>query len=274
MTYELIIGSTPILSGSILVAGLAIVIIALLLAALANVIWKKLHEDENMKYEFITIIAHKFRTPLTTVKWLLENMLNDETDPQRRENFMDMKTSNEKLIALTGTLIELTNLDDETKSSYSFEKVSLCEFAKSVAEGHKDIFHEKNIFFSVQCPDPNALVSIDRPRMEFVLQTLFENACNYTPVGRNVDVYVGSQGGKAVLAVTDHGIGIDRADLPKIFTKFYRAANARSVDTEGFGVGLYLAQSITKHLGGRITASSAGIGQGATFTLTLPLARR
>lgn len=273
MTYQLTVNGASILSGDLWAAAAIIIAILVLLSAAAAYFWRTVRETETMKYEFITIIAHKFRTPLTTSKWLLENMAVEETDPHIKENFGDLKDSNEKLIALTGTLIELTNLDNENRASYAWEKVPLCEFAKSVADAHKDMFHEKNIFVSVQCADPRVLVSLDRPRMEFVLQTLLENACTYSPTGRNVEVVVAHEGGSAVVAVTDHGIGVSRGDLPKLFRKFYRTDNAKSVDTEGFGVGLFLAQSIARRHGGKIRAYSAGVDQGSTFTLTLPRAR-
>lgn len=227
-------------------------------------------EGEKFKYDFITIIAHKFRTPLTQIKWILDDM-RDDPDPHRRENFVRIRSSNEKLINLTGTLIELTNLNRERKELYSFETVPICDFVKTVADAHKDYFHEKNIFLSINCSDPDTKVSIDRRRMEFVLQTLLENARIYTPPGRNVDVAVGKIAGRAVVVVSDHGIGIDSSDLPKVFTKFYRADNARKTDTEGFGVGLFLAQTIVREHHGRITADSAGADQGSTFTITLPI---
>ncbi len=270
MDYQLIINNAVLVSGSIWVALAIIVAIVVALAIAINFFLRKIHEGETMKYEFITIIAHKFRTPLTTSKWLLENMMVEETDPHIKENFGDMKASNEKLISLTATLIELTNLDNENRSAYSWKNTRLCDFVKAVADTHKEMFHEKNIFFSQQCSDPDVEVSIDQPRMEFVLQTLFENACTYTPTGRNVDVVIAAEGRKAVIAVTDHGIGIERYDLPKIFSKFFRAENAKNIDTEGFGVGLYLAQSIVRRHKGKIRAYSAGIDQGSTFTITLP----
>jgi signal transduction histidine kinase len=112
-------------------------------------------------------------------------------------------------------------------------------------------------------------VKIDRQRMEFVLQTLLENALTYTPSGKNVDVIVSKVGHKAIISVVDHGIGIDKADMPRIFDKFFRADNARATDTEGFGVGLYLSQAIARRHKGTMDVTSDGVGFGSTFTITL-----
>lgn len=234
---------------------------------------RKLMVGEKLKYEFITIIAHKFRTPLTHVKWSADELVKNEQDSYKKQSLMDIQQSNEKLIKLTGTLIELTDTDSTVASSYTMERVSLCSFVRTVCNAYKDSFHEKNIFFSVQCPENDLFVKIDVQRMEFVLQALLENALTYTPTGKNVEVSVTKSLRKAHVTVTDHGIGIDKSDLHNIFEKFYRADNARATDTEGFGVGLYLAQAIARRHKGKIEVYSDGKYSGATFTLTLKAVR-
>lgn len=255
---------------SAIVFGITLVVIVV---TIILVLIKKLQKNEALKYEFITIIAHKFRTPLTHVKWSTDELVKNEQDSYKKQSLQDIQQSNEKLIKLTGTLIELTDSDNTVASSYNFERTSLCSFVRTVGDSCKDAFHEKNIFFSVQCPPDDIFVKIDPQRMEFVLQTLLENALIYTPTGQSVDVTVQRVGHKAFILVTDHGIGIDKKDIPNIFTKFFRAENARAADTEGFGVGLYLAQAITHRHRGNIRVESAGIGSGATFTIAFKTVR-
>lgn len=270
MDYQLLINNTTVLYGDLNTAVSVIALSAILITIIVSIGRHKIRESEKMKYEFITIIAHKFRTPLTTARWLLENMAAEETDPKKKENFRDLGESNNKLITLTGTLIELTNHDRENKTSYTWEKVSLGDFVKNVTGLHRDLFHEKNIFLNLNLIDPNTQVSIDKVRLEFVLQTILENACNYTFPGREVEISVFKDGHRAKVAVKDRGIGIAKADLPKIFHKFYRTENARKTDTEGFGVGLFLAQSIIRQHRGKIRVSSPGPNEGSTFTIELP----
>src|SRR3989344_7581833 len=113
---------TP-LSIGLIILGVAVIVVAIKYGS--DYLWRKLRENENLKYEFITIIAHKFRTPLTHMKWLSEGLIADELDPRKRENLREMRQANQKLIDLTGTLIELTDSDDDSKSSYVFETVNL-----------------------------------------------------------------------------------------------------------------------------------------------------
>lgn len=276
MSYQ-DLSSTSLLQSLSSENSLAIILLAvsvfIIFILIIHTLLKKLRTGETLKYEFITIIAHKFRTPLTHVKWSTDELVKNEQDAYKKQSLLDIQQSNEKLIKLTGTLIELTETDNAAASSYTFERLSLCSFVRAVGESYKDAFHEKNIFFSVQCPPTDMFVKIDRQRMEFVLQTLLENALTYTSSGKNVDVIVSKVGHKAVISVTDHGIGIDKADVSRIFGKFFRADNARATDTEGFGVGLYLSQAIIRRHKGSISVASDGIGHGATFTVSLKKAK-
>lgn len=258
---------------SILLILAGVVIGAIILKDLGFAVWHKINENENLKYEFITIIAHKFRTPLTQMKWLSEGMLADEQDSYKKQSLESFHQSTQQLIDLTGTLVELTDSDNASRNSYAFERLNVCDLVKIVADSFKNSFHEKNIFLSLQCAAPEIFANVDKPRMEFVLQTLLQNAVTYSPPGRNVEVSIFVEKNKIKVTIIDHGIGIDPSDISKIFTKFYRAANAQKTDTEGFGIGLYLAQAIVRRHRGKITVFSEGLNRGTTFEITLPLAK-
>jgi signal transduction histidine kinase len=270
MNFQLLINGSPYLSGEIPNLIIIIAVVLIVLVVLIDLIWRKLRENEKLKYEFITIIAHKFRTPLTSVKWACDALFPIETDEFKKENFHAIQESNEKLIALTGTLIEITDSEDKTKTNYTFERIPLIAMVKGLTETAKKEFHEKNIFLSVQSDPDEIFVSADRSRLEFVLQTILENARIYTTPGRNVEVFVSRKGGKALVSVVDHGIGIEQKDIGKVFSKFFRTKNAARTDTEGFGIGLYLAKKIIQRLKGRIDVYSEGVDKGSTFTITLP----
>jgi signal transduction histidine kinase len=106
--------------------------------------------------------------------------------------------------------------------------------------------------------------------MEFVLSTLLENTRLYTPTGHKAAIVVNTKWRKVAVSVIDDGIGIDPKDMQRIFSRFYRAKNAQTMDTEGLGVALYLAASIAKRHHGKLTAFSAGLNTGSTFSIILP----
>jgi signal transduction histidine kinase len=218
-------------------------------------------------------VAHKFRTPLTYVKWVCDTLIPDETDSFKKKSLEDIKRSNQKIIDLTSTLIEIADSESSGGVTYVYEKLPLGELVRDISNKFKDTMHEKNLFFSFDCKNEKAKVRVDKSRFEFVLSTLLENACTYTPPGKNIDISVTSTLFKNYIKVEDSGIGISKQDLPHVFSKFFRGKNARLNDTEGFGVGLYLANSIIKKFHGKMSVESPGEGLGSRFTIRLPRVR-
>jgi len=251
------------------------VVISLLILVLIVILEmvREIKSSERMKYEFITIIAHKFQTPLSQIKWIAENIKKEETSPFTSENISELQRANENLIGLTGTLIEMTDADSTARSAYNFETIDLCDLLRKTSESMKSMYREKNISFSISCAQNDISVKGDKSRLEFVVQTILKNAFNYTPVGKNIDAMVEIDGRKAIISVKDSGIGIDKRDLSRIGTKFFRGHNSSEVDTEGFGVSLYLADTIMRRHKGNMFIYSDGIGKGTMVSITLPRVR-
>jgi signal transduction histidine kinase len=247
------------------------IVLAFIAVALGVLVWGKLRDNDILKYEFITIIAHKFRTPLTESKWATEELLHEEQDPQKRNNLKHIQQSNEKLVNLTGMLVDLANTNKNTDSLYRLEKISLGDLVRSAVAGFDVRFKEKGILFSALYPASDIITLVDKERIMFAVQTLLENSRNYTPSGGKVTVALTQSGRKAMIRVTDTGIGIEKEELPRIFSSFYRTKKAQAADTEGFGIGLSLARSIINRYGGKIEVSSEGEGKGSTFTIVLPI---
>jgi signal transduction histidine kinase len=278
MNFQILVNNASVLQGNLVVSVLIAVVVAVVVLLGMILILRRLarrfKENDVMKYEFITIVAHKFRTPLTHMKWIIETFAGSETDPYKLQNIKELEKANQKLITLTGTLIEITDSSDATQALYALKPTNLCEFVRTVTTKLRDDFHEKNLFFSLKCESDEIYVSIDPVRLEFVLQTLLENSINYSVSGRNVDVTIFTEKHKAVCSVTDNGIGISADDVSRIFSKFYRAKEAQRMDTEGFGIGLYLAQSIMNRLHGTLAVYSEGLNKGSTFSMVLPLIKK
>jgi two-component system sensor histidine kinase VicK len=242
--------------------------IILTIGLINHILWRRLSDNEKLKYEFITIMAHKFRTPLTHIKWISEELAGTAQDHRTKEGMEQIRKAGTNLIGLTTTLLEVIDLKKE-KGLYVFERTDLCDFVRTIGEGARRTFQEKNIFFSVVCADLPVFAKIDKSRMEFAIQVLMDNAFAYTPTGKKVEMAVGHVRRNATITVKDNGIGIRPEDMRKIFGKFFRANNARAMDTEGFGVGLYLAESVVEKHHGKLEAFSDGEGHGSTFRMVL-----
>jgi signal transduction histidine kinase len=119
-------------------------------------------------------------------------------------------------------------------------------------------------------PGEPLLIVGDELRLEQVIQNLIQNAIKYSPSGGRIDVEVARRGDRACVTVTDQGIGIPPAALPRLFSRFYRASNVNPQHITGMGVGLYVVKEIVNLHGGEVEVTSQE-GEGSTFTICLPL---
>jgi len=247
-------------------------ILALVAAMAVLFIWRKVREADVLKYEFINVVTHKFRTPLTSIKWITENL--KESAPENiKEDVQHIQTANEHLVELTNLLVNLSGMDDKSYE-YIFTKVDVGSVLdQCVAEVSKKA-REKDIDITCHIQS-GAYASADPQKIKFVFQTLLDNAVSYTPDTGKITVELSQANSqfstdKITISIHDTGIGIPKNELKYIFTKFYRAVNGRKADTEGMGIGLYLSRKIIERHKGKITLDSLGEGQGSTFTIMLP----
>jgi signal transduction histidine kinase len=246
------------------------IVLSLIGALAVLVVWSKLREGDLLKYEFINVVTHKFRTPLTSIKWSGENLIKVVPN-DLKEDIRNIQISADRLVELTGLLVNLSGSDDRSYE-YVFNKIDIGELLARCSAEHVDQAGIKGIAL-VHDPKSGIFVSADAQRIRFVIQTLLDNAISYSSRGGTINVLISSSGNAAVISVTDTGIGIPKNDLKYIFTKFYRAENGRKADTEGMGIGLYLARRIVERHEGKLWVESGGEGKGSTFSVSLPLVK-
>jgi signal transduction histidine kinase len=240
----------------------------ILVLFIALLVWRKMLQVDLLKNEFITTVTHKFRTPLTQIKWSTEN-LKKSIDEENRENVVDIQSAIEKLVELTNLLVAISETDS-ISYKYDVKSVDLKNIAEEAIMYLNDLIREKKMKLNVSL-NPNMIVHVDPSRIKFVIQTLIENAINYNSSNGEISISLYSKNDKAVFSITDSGIGISERELPLIFTKFYRGNNARTVDTEGMGIGLFISKEIIVRHNGKIGVESRGLNKGSTFTFALPL---
>ena len=215
--------------------------------------------------EFLAESSHELRRPLTTLRTNLDILHDAQLPNADRTACVDRMTQEARaMTSLVDDLLLLTR--DKTqalnRSLVNFSELSTDEvFRAQLSEPRASI---------TSVVEPDLMVRGDVERLHQVLRNLLENAVNYTPHGKiNVLVAVGD--GVATLVVRDSGIGIPEVDLPKVFDRFFRSEEARSVRREGVGLGLAIVKYVIEAHGGSVSASSESEG-GAVFTVSLPLA--
>jgi len=228
---------------------------------------------EQMKTEFVSLAAHQLRTPLSAIKWTLRMLLDGDlggiTDEQR--NFIE-KTykSNERMIDLINDLLDVTRIE-EGRYLYKPVRTQMETIVKFVVDSYQDEASKRQLKIEFKAPKkklPSVLIDVEKIRLS--VQNLIDNAIRYSKPGGKVTVSVGYAKKELEVIVKDSGVGIPADQQKRIFTKFFRAANVMRMDTEGSGLGLFIAKNIIEAHGGRIWFESEE-GKGTTFSFALPV---
>lgn len=243
----------------------------LLLLILSVYQWHSSKAVDDVKYHFVYVVTHKFRTPLTSIKWATETLKKDQVVLQtRKDEIQQIDDAADRLVELVDILVGATKVD--TEAGYIFKAVALREIVDNILLKYSHRIHQKNIKMEIAPSYGLPLISVDVKRIEFVIQILLENALAYTPAGGGIGISFAQQGNKLIMAMRDTGIGIPKQDQKNLFKAFYRAKAATAADTEGVGMGLFIARKIIERHRGRIWLTSDGENQGTTAYVEFRLA--
>lgn len=247
------------------------VVLGLIISISLLFIWRKIREADLLKYEFVSIITHKFRTPLTAIRWFSENLTKSVPD-EFKEDVNNIHQSAGKLIDLTNLLANLTTTNSKD-FEYNFIKLDLNNIIEEIISKSAEKIKIKNINFLPVLQSDNFILG-DEQKIKFVFQTLIDNAISYNKQNGSINIQILKDDKYLTIKITDEGIGIDEKEIKYIFTKFYRTPSSRKADTEGMGIGLYLTQAIIQKHNGKINVKSEGLEKGTIFIVTLPIYKK
>lgn len=231
-------------------------------------VWNKFREADQLKYEFITTIIHKFRTPLTSINWSIENMLPN-IPKEMAQDLEHVKEGADKLVKLTDFIVHTSSVESSSYN-YDWKNLDINTVCDSIIKEYVSKAKNKNIEISFKPSSEAVYVKADALRLQSVFDILLNNAIEYSPNGGHVSVSVSRENNNARVDIVDSGIGLSSEEMRSIFSKFYRSTRARSVDTEGLGIGLFLVREIISNHGGKIKVHSEGSDKGSTFSVILP----
>ena len=246
-------------------------VFGLVIAGLAMSFWRRAQLTDTLKYEFIAVVTHKLRAPLTYIKWSLGEWPNARQDSDKTKIIEQIGGANKRLTELSDVLMGLVKID-AGDYQYNFEKRDLARFTDDALEGLFQRIKDKGINLVKNYESGLPEAALDEKRFRFALQVIVENAVNYTKRDGAIEVKLArdSRLASILISIKDIGIGITKEELPHLFSKFYRAGRARTADSEGMGIGLYMVKKIVERHNGKIWAESAGLDHGATFFIRLP----
>lgn len=221
-------------------------------------------ELNQVKTDLIAMLAHDFKSPLTSIVGFTElamelGSINDD----QRQYLESVKRIALRLADLASDTLAFSRME-RNEIDLSLAQVDLVQLAQDVADSLADQ-RAVSLTSSGEC-----VVAADGDRLRQVLYNLVENAIKYSPHGEPVEVNVRAVAGRVRITVTDHGIGIPKAEIDGIFGRFSRASNARKMQIAGSGFGLYVTRQIIEMHGGTISVDSVE-GKGSTFAVYIPV---
>ena len=227
-----------------------------------------LAELDRAKTTFFSNVSHEFRTPLTLMLGLLEEVLTQQRlEPAGHELLVAVRRNGLRLLKLVNTLLDFSRME-AGRAQTSFQPTDLATFTTEIASAFDSAMKNAGIRFSVKCLPIADPVYVDRDMWEKIVLNLLSNAYKFTFEGE-VALTLTSVDGSVQFEVRDTGVGIPEEHRERVFERFHRIESTQARTYEGTGIGLALVQELVKLHGGTVRVDSA-VGVGSTFTVTIP----
>ncbi len=230
-----------------------------------------LRESNRRKDEFLAMLGHELRNPLTPMRLALEVLRvadGDKARTQRCHDIIDRQTDN--LARLVDDLLDVSRIT-RGKIELRKEHLTAAPLVSRAVDAVRSLFEKAGHSFTVSVPSRPIYVQADAVRLEQVLVNLLTNAAKYTPRGGKVELKVEEDDGQLLLRVCDNGLGIAAEMLPRIFDLFEQADPGLARAQGGLGIGLTVVRRLVELHGGHVEARSPGPGRGSEFIVRLPV---
>ncbi len=223
---------------------------------------------ERARQEFLTNVSHELRTPLSSVKLMLETVI-ESADDEARQLFLPQALGQvDRLTALVQRLLEQARVESGDLV-LTITELDLEDVARPIVAAFQPQAAANGVNLELRVLRP-AILEADEQRLSQVFVNLIDNALRYTPENGSVIVSLDVQDGHAAIRVSDTGIGIPYKDLPYVFQRFYVVDRSRGRRVSGAGLGLSIVKQIVEAHGGSVEVEST-LGSGTTFTARVPV---
>lgn len=229
-----------------------------------------------LKDEFLTVASHELRTPLSIISGFAEILMREKLGPlndEQKRRVRKILMQGQRLNRIVDELLDLSRIRSG-KISVKKEIFDIIPVLKACYEDHVVICDQQNIQFQEKIPDTLPDVLGDLDRVTQIIVNLLNNAIKYTPTGGKILLMAehDKEHSRIRINITDTGIGIDSSEQELIFEEFYRSNDPTSRKHAGSGLGLAIVKQLAESQDGAVSVYSAGLGNGSTFTFSLPVA--
>jgi len=237
-------------------------------------LWRDVQRElrlAEMRSNFVAAVSHELKTPLAAIRMFAETLqLGRPADPEARAEYLDtIVNESERLTRLLGNVLDFSNIE-QGKKTYRREPHALADIMRSAARAMRYPAEQQRFRLHIQIEDGMPPALVDRDAVEQAILNLLANAMKYSGESRDIALRLRRADGKAVIEVSDQGVGIAPAEKERIFERFYRAPTPENQRIPGTGLGLTLVRYVAHAHGGSVKVDSA-LGQGSTFGIYLPL---
>jgi PAS domain S-box-containing protein len=231
---------------------------------------QQLARADRMKVEFISTLSHELRTPLTSIVGWLQILRDNPTPEELAQGFEVIERNIRVQSQLINDLLDMSRIETG-KLTLDLQKTDLPSVLEAAMESVRPSAEAKRVRLTSAFGNINGVVMADRNRIQQIAWNLLTNAVKFTPTGGRIHVMVERVNSHVEISVADTGVGIAPEYLDKVFDRFTQVDSTITRTYSGLGLGLSIAKHLTELHGGRISAKSAGVGDGATFCIQLPL---
>jgi signal transduction histidine kinase/DNA-binding response OmpR family regulator len=238
------------------------------------ILYERTKELDRMKSEFVAVVSHEVRTPLTSIKGSLE-LLGDERfhvlPPPQKELLSICQANTERLINLINDILDFSKLES-SKLSLQFESVDLGRLVPEAVDHIRNLAAMKGIAIDVHMEGSAGVIEADPMRIAQVITNLLGNAIKFSPENGKIEIWARGDDSEATVDIRDYGKGIAPRDLSRLFQRFAQLDSSTTRKAGGTGLGLVISKGIVEQHGGKIWVESIA-GKGSTFSFSLPRER-
>ena len=240
------------------------------LAASFNQMAESLQKSEQRRSEFIANVAHELKTPMTTISGFADGILDGTIPYEKQAHYLETISSETKrLNRLVRSMLELSRMESGSLAELRAKSFDAAEVLAQALLLFERRINDKHLDVDALLPEDPMIVCGDRDAISQVMHNLLENAVKFADPGSVLGVSLFKQGGKAYVSIKNHGPTIPKQDLPLIFDRFHKTDRSRSVDRDGYGLGLYIVKTILGNHGEDIAVTSRDGVTEFIFSLTL-----